>query len=95
MCCNVKGLINFVYYNKKGVIMFIELLLLAVIIIAISMVGMGISMLVKKGGRFPETSVGKNKELSKMGIKCASHEEILVRRQIDGRGSCSGGCGCH
>jgi hypothetical protein len=37
---------------------------------------LGIRILVKSHGRFPETHVGRNKEMRKRGITCAQHTEI-------------------
>ena len=46
------------------------------IVIALCMVGLGISMLLRKNGKFPETEIGSNKNMRKMGITCTKQEEI-------------------
>jgi hypothetical protein len=51
--------------------MFFKLLLLSALFITIAMIGFGIRMLVKSHGKFPETHVGRNKEMKKRGITCA------------------------
>lgn len=74
--------------------MFIELLLLVSGLIAISFIAMGFNIFLRKK-KFPQTSVGGNKDMRKLGLSCAKHEEIKCRRQIDkttGKVSCAG-CG--
>lgn len=52
--------------------MFIKLLLLSIFFVALALLALGIRILVLKGGRFPQTHVGRNKEMVKRGITCAS-----------------------
>lgn len=73
--------------------MFLQLLLLSGIIILISVAGLGIRILVKKNGRFPQTHVGKNKEMAKRGITCA--QSIDTGCQPDDRSSGCATCGSH
>ena len=56
--------------------MFIKLLILSSVLILISVAALGIRMLVLKGGRFPQTHVGQNKEMRKRGIKCAQNIDV-------------------
>jgi len=56
--------------------MFIKLLLLSLLLVMIALLGLGIKVLFSKNGRFPETHVGRNKELAKRGIKCAQSIDI-------------------
>ena len=56
--------------------MFIKLLLLSLFFILIAVAGLGIRMLILKNGRFPQTHVGRNKEMSKRGIKCAQSIDV-------------------
>lgn len=51
--------------------MFIKLLLLSIFFVALALLALGIRILVLRGGRFPQTHVGRNKEMAKRGIKCA------------------------
>lgn len=51
-------------------------LLFAIVLVALAMLGLGITMLFKKGGRFPETHVGHNKEMKKRGVSCALNENM-------------------
>lgn len=56
--------------------MFITVLLLSLVFISIALLGLGIRILITRGGRFPETHVGRNKELAKRGIKCAQSIDV-------------------
>ena len=72
--------------------MFLKLLLPAILIIALALVFLGIRMLIRKNGNFPETEIGRNKEMRKLGIQCAKAEEIKCRRQVERNEGC-GSCG--
>ncbi len=56
--------------------MIIKLLILTLAVLFVSMAFMGIRILVKKDGRFPDTHVGHNKEMKKRGIRCAQYNDI-------------------
>jgi hypothetical protein len=43
---------------------------------AIAGVGLGIRILLKAGGRFPDTHISQNKEMRKRGITCAQHNDV-------------------
>ena len=74
--------------------MFIKVLFLVLILVGISFLAIGFNIFFRKK-KFPQTSVGKNKEMRKLGLSCAKSEEIKCRREIDkitGKMDCSG-CG--
>jgi hypothetical protein len=56
--------------------MFFKLLLISVIFLLIAFAGLGIRILLKPSGRFPETHVSRNKEMQKLGITCARKTDI-------------------
>lgn len=56
--------------------MFFKLLIISFLLLAISGIFFGIRMLLKKNGRFPETHVGRNREMQKRGISCAQDTNI-------------------
>jgi hypothetical protein len=63
--------------------------LIIFILITIALVGccvlaLSISIIVKKNGKFPETEVGKNQNMRKLGIRCTKQEEIIRWRQMKG-----------
>jgi hypothetical protein len=60
--------------------MFIKLIFLSTGIIVLSLLGLSLNMLLKKDGKFPVTSIGKNKEMRKRGITCVKHDEHICER---------------
>lgn len=51
--------------------MFITIFIIVIILVGLSLVGLGIGMLLKKGGKFPDTHIGRNKAMKDRGIYCA------------------------
>jgi hypothetical protein len=70
---------------------FIKLLILSVVLITLALVGLGISMLIKPGGKFPDTHISHNKEMRKRGITCAQHTDTGCK-PVEGVSGCAG-CG--
>lgn len=56
--------------------MFVKLLLLSALLILIAFGFMGIRVLFKRNGKFPETHVGHNREMRKLGISCARYNDV-------------------
>lgn len=54
--------------------------LLALGLLGLSMAGMAITILVKKGGKFPNTHISGNKHLKKNGIYCSQTQDKLEQR---------------
>ena len=59
----------------------IKILLLTTLIVAICMVLMAITILIKKNGRFPNTHVCGNKHLRKQGITSAQTQDKQAQRE--------------
>lgn len=59
----------------------IRLFLISLLIIALCMVLMSVTILIKKGGRFPNTHVCGNKHLRKQGITSAQTQDKQARRE--------------
>ena len=55
----------------------LKVLLLAIALLGIAMAGMAISILVKKGGKFPNTHISGNKYLKQNGIYCAQTQDKI------------------
>ena len=55
-------------------------ILLAVGLMAFAMAGMAITMLIKKGGKFPNAHVSGNKHLKKNGVYCSQTQDRLEQR---------------
>lgn len=60
---------------------FLTVILLAVGLMALAMVAMAISILIKKGGRFPNTHVSGNKFLRSEGIYCAQTQDKVEQKK--------------
>ncbi len=55
---------------------FLTIFIITAVIIGISVLALSLRMLVKKNGRFPQTSIGHNKNMKNIGISCARHDEL-------------------
>jgi len=73
----------------------IKLLLITIVLLAAAMILLGISMLIRKNGKFPVYSVGHNKDMHKLGITCVKHDELKKHGKLKEEGCC--GCieACH
>lgn len=69
-------------HSKKALIMFIKLFLITGVIVAISFLAMGISVFFRKNGKFPTFEIGKNKDMRKLGITCAKHDELKCHNRL-------------
>lgn len=62
-------------------------ILLAIVLVALALLGLAAGMLLKKGGRFPNTHVGGNRHLKRQGIHCYQTqdrmEQMKVEKEID------------
>jgi len=69
--------------------MFLKLLLICLVLIGAAVAGLSIRILLKPNGRFPETHISKNREMKKLGLKCAQHTDIGCNGPKNGA-ECSG-----
>lgn len=56
--------------------MILKLLIISIVLVAIAFAFLGIRILLKPGGKFPDTHVGHNAEMKKKGITCAQKTDI-------------------
>ena len=59
----------------------LKVILLSVGLVAIAIIGMAITIIVKKNGKFPNTHVSGNKHLKKEGVTCAQSQDKLAQRK--------------
>ena len=52
--------------------MLLTIFIIVVILLGLALIGLGLTMLIKKNGKFPETHIGKNKAMKERGISCAA-----------------------
>ncbi|MBA7582925.1 hypothetical protein ES708_24863 [subsurface metagenome] len=62
--------------------MFIKLFLITGVVVAVSFLAMGISVFFRKNGKFPTFEIGKNKDMRKLGITCAKHDELKCHNRL-------------
>lgn len=58
----------------------LKVILLAVLVLGIGMAGLAIRILVKKGGKFPNTHVSGNKYLKSQGVYCSQTQDKIEQR---------------
>jgi hypothetical protein len=46
------------------------------VLLGLCFAGLAITILVKKNGKFPETEVGRNKNMQQLGIHCVKQDEL-------------------
>ena len=51
--------------------MLFTIFIIVAILLGLALVGLGINILFRKNGKFPETHIGKNKAMKDRGIHCA------------------------
>jgi len=54
----------------------LKLIGIVVVLLTVGLAGMAIKIIFHKSHKFPETSAGHNKDMRKLGIKCAKQEEM-------------------
>ena len=59
----------------------LKTILIALLIVAISMALLSVKVLLKKGGRFPNTQVGGSKAMRERGIGCIQSQDREARRE--------------
>ncbi len=60
--------------------MFLKIFLIVLALVCIAFIFLGITILIKRKGAFPETHIGKNKNMKKLDIHCASSTDALERK---------------
>lgn len=56
--------------------MFTTVLIATLILVGLAFVGLGINILFRRNGKFPEHEVGSNQEMKNLGITCVRHDEM-------------------
>ena len=62
-----------------------EIFIAALIFIGLSVFGLCFNIIFRKNGRFPETEVSRNKEMRKLGIRCAKEDEMKLWGKKNGK----------
>jgi|AntRauTorcE11897_2_1112592.scaffolds.fasta_scaffold21176_2 rRNA maturation endonuclease Nob1 len=65
----------------------LKLLLFSVLLVFIAISILGFKLFFMKNGKFPQTEIGKNKEMRKRGIYCAKTMDMVDRKACAACGS--------
>jgi len=64
----------------------IKVMILAIVVMALVFAGLAIQILIKKGGKFPNTHIGSNKYMKDNGVTCAQTfdkiEQAKARKEL-------------
>jgi hypothetical protein len=66
---------------RKDMTEFIKILLPAIVILTLVLVGLGITILVKRNGKFPDTHIHSNKYLRGKDIHCVQKEDNMEQEK--------------
>jgi hypothetical protein len=61
--------------------MLLTVFLITMILMALAFAGLGVNILFRKNGKFPQTEVGSNKNMKNLGITCTRQDEMKIFRQ--------------
>ena len=62
--------------------MFWIVILLSILLLSLALLFMAIKVLLKKNGRFPNSSVSHNPEMAKRGITCATTFDRMEQKKV-------------
>lgn len=71
--------------------MILKALIISAVLTGMAFIALAFRILFVRGGRFPQGSISKNKEMAKLGITCAKHDELKCWNEGKAGGH---GCGC-
>jgi hypothetical protein len=60
----------------------IKIILIAIALVSVAVFGLAIRIVLKKGGQFPETHVGKNRAMKKYGIVCVKTFDQIEQNKV-------------
>ncbi len=71
--------------------MFLKLLIISILLLFLSLIFIGIRLILRSDGHFPETHISRNKEMRERGITCATKTDIGCRasERFNGCEACS------
>jgi hypothetical protein len=68
----------------------LKVLIISFILLGVAFLALAFRALFFREGRFPQTSIGKNKQMRELGITCVKHDELKCHKNGGG----AVGCGC-
>ena len=61
--------------------MLLTVFLITIVLVGFAFAGLGVNILFRKNGKFPQTEVGSNKNMKNLGITCTKQDEMKIFRQ--------------
>lgn len=61
--------------------MVLTVILISILLVGLAFAGLGVNILFRKNGRFPQTEVGSNKNMKNLGITCTKQDEMKAFRK--------------
>ncbi len=65
--------------------MFLTVLIASLVMVALAFLGLGLNIIFRKNGRFPEHEISSNANMKKMGITCARQDEMNPDKGSSGK----------
>ncbi len=62
-----------------------KIFIAAVIFIGLCVIGLCFNIIFRKDGKFPETEISSNREMRKLGIRCAKEDELRLWGKKNGK----------
>ncbi len=69
-----------------------SLFIITVVILAITVFLFSFNIIFRKDGKFPESEIGHNKEMRKLGLMCAKSQEKMLWKKSDKKDGSSSCC---
>ena len=63
--------------------MILKLFLVVLVVVALAIVGLATQIIFKKNGQFPDTHVGHNKNMRKLGIRCVKTFDSVEQKKAN------------
>ena len=62
--------------------MVVKIFFISIVVVGISFTALSIKLLLKKKGKFPNSSISKSPAMRKRGILCARSQDIIENRKV-------------
>lgn len=62
-----------------------EIFIAAILLVGFCVLGLCFNIIFRKNGRFPETEISSNREMRKLGIRCAKEDELRIWGRRNGK----------
>lgn len=70
-------------HKLMGYMITLKVVLITIALISTAILALSIRIVLVKDGRFPETHIGRNKEMKKKGIQCVKAMDRIEQEKMD------------